>query len=139
MSDALKLFAISILFLLPLAAQEAAPKPEPPAAPTPTRAPEHCFWDRTNLLLFSSVAASRALDYTSTRHFQARGHGEALIPDDVVNNSAGFAALEAAGAATSVGISYILHRTGHHKLERWMSVGHICVAGFGDVRNYLLD
>jgi len=78
------------------------------------------------------------MDYASTRNFQARGRTEALIPDDVVNNSAGFAALEAAGAATSVGISYILHRTGHHKLERWMSIGHICVAGFGDVRNYSL-
>lgn len=148
MSASLRVWLVLLMFSLPLAAQEAGSRAaaiEPPAAPTPTaaparvRAPEHRFWDRTNILLFSGVAATRALDYTSTRHFQARGHEEALIPDDVVNNSAGFAALEAAGAATSVGISYILHRTGHHKLERWMSIGHICVGGFGDVRNYLLD
>jgi hypothetical protein len=82
--------------------------------------------------------ASRALDYTSTRHFQARGDNEVLIPDDVVNNSAGFAALEAAGTATSVGISYIFHRTGHHKMERWMSIGHISVTGVGVVWNYSL-
>jgi hypothetical protein len=141
MSALLKVCAIAILLSLPLAAQDAAAKPEPPAAPipAPARIPQHRFWDRTNTLLFSGVAASRALDYTSTRHFQARGDQEILIPDDVVNNSAGFAALEAAGTAASVGISYIFHRYGHHKMERWVSIVHIGVAGFGDARNYSLD
>ncbi len=103
---------------------------------TPT--PQHRFWDRTNILLFSGVAVFRGLDYASTRNFQARGREEVLLPDDVVNNSAGFAALEVAGAATSVGISYIFHRTGHHKIERWVSIAHIGVTGFGIVRNYSL-
>jgi hypothetical protein len=61
-----------------------------------------------------------------------------LIPDDVVNNSAGFAALEAAGTATSIGIAYIFHRTGHHKMERWMSIGHIGVTMVGVGWNYSL-
>jgi len=103
---------------------------------TPT--PQHRFWDRTNILLFSGVAVFRGLDYASTRNFQARGREEVLLPDDVVNNSAGFPALEVAGAATSVGISYIFHRTGHHKIERWVSIAHIGVTGFGIVRNYSL-
>ena len=81
----------------------------------------------------------RGLDYASTRNFQARGRTEILIPDDVANNSAGFASLEAAGTMTSVGISYILHRTGHHKLERWMSIGHIAVTAVGDAHNYALE
>ena len=68
----------------------------------------------------------------------ARGRTEVLIPDDIVNNNAGFASLEAAGAATSVGISYIFHRTGHHKMERWLSIGHISVTGFGVAWNYSL-
>jgi len=80
----------------------------------------------------------RGLDYASTRNMQARGREEILLPDDVVNNSAGFAALEAAGTAASIGISYWLHRTRHHTLERWISIAHISVAGFGDVRNYCL-
>ena len=101
--------------------------------------PVHRFWDHTNVLLFSGVAAFRGLDYASTRNFQARGREEILLPDDVVNNSAGFASLEATGVATSVGISYLLHRTGHHRLERWLSIGHIGVAGFGVVRNYSLE
>jgi hypothetical protein len=98
----------------------------------------HNFWDRENILLFTGVGVFRGMDYASTRNFQARGRTEILLPDDVVNNSAGFAAVEAAGTALSVGISYALHRTGHHKLERWMSIGHIGVTGFGVVHNYAL-
>ena len=100
--------------------------------------PPHAFWDRTNILLFSGVAVFRGLDYASTRNFLARGREEILIPDDIVNNSAAFASLEAAATLTSVGLSYLLHRTNHHKLERWLSIGHIGVTGFGVVRNYSL-
>jgi len=123
------------------------------AAPTPHATPvwavtaqprkplskQHDFWDRTNRLLFAGIGATRALDYTSTRNFQARGRQEILLPNAVVNNSAGFASLEMAATVSSVGVSYLLHRTGHHKLERWMSIGHMCVTGFGDARNYALE
>jgi len=101
-------------------------------------APVHRFWDRTNVFLFSGVSIFRGLDYASTRNMQARGREEILLPDDVVNNSAGFAGLEAAASATSVGLSYWMHRTGHHKLERWVSIAHIGVTGFGAARNYAL-
>jgi hypothetical protein len=110
--------------------------PEVPAAPKPD-AP-HAFWDRENILLFSGIAATRALDYASTRNFQARGRQEILLPRDVVNNSAAFASIEVAGIAASVGISYWFHRTGHHTLERWFSVVHVAATGFGDARNYAL-
>jgi hypothetical protein len=114
-----------------------------PSSPGAVRSPEpavppHRFWDRTNILLFSGVAVFRGLDYASTRNFQARGRTEILLASDVVNNSAAFAGLEAAGAATSVGLSYWLHRTGHHSMERWLSIGHIAVTGFGVARNYSL-
>jgi hypothetical protein len=99
----------------------------------------HRFWDRENILLFSGVAVFRGLDYASTRNFMARGREEILIPDDIVNNSAAFASLEAAATATSVGLSYLMHRTSHHKLERWVSITHISVTGFGVVRNYSLQ
>jgi len=107
----------------------------PPPKPAP---PNHAFWDRTNILLFSGVAVFRGLDYASTRNFQARGRTEILLARDVVNNSAAFAGVEAAGAATSVGISYIFHRTGHHRMERWLSIGHISVTAFGVGWNYSL-
>lgn len=110
-----------------------------PLSPQSVPAPQqHRFFDRKNILLFSGVAVFRGLDYASTRNMQARGRQEVLLPDDVVNNSAGFASLEAAAAATSVGISYIFHRTGHHKMERWLSIGHVSVTGFGVAWNYSL-
>ncbi len=114
----------------PSATADATPNIKPPA---------HRFWDRENAWLFTGVAVSRALDYTSTRNFLARGRTEVLIPDDVVNSQAGFPALEAAGAATSVGISYIMHHYGHHKLERWVSIVHIGVTTFGAAHNYALE
>jgi len=128
---------LALLLLSSYLVAQDPPEPAPAAVP-PAPQPEHRFWDRTNILLFSGVAVFRGLDYASTRNFQARGRTEILIPDDVVNNSAGFAGLEAASAATSVGISYIFHRTGHHKMERWLSITHISVTGFGVVWNYSL-
>lgn len=121
--------------MLTLSAAAQEPAVAVPAAPVAV----HRFWDGKNVLLFSGIAVFRGLDYASTRNFQARGREEILLPDDVVNNSAAFAGLEAAGAAASVGISYIFHRTGHHKLERWVSIGHIGVTGFGVARNYSLE
>lgn len=135
------LLTISLL-ATPLAAAQQTGEPTADQVPATAAAslgtPTHAFWDRTNILLFSGVAVFRGLDYASTRNFLARGRDEILIPDDIVNNSAGFASLEAAGTLTSVGLSYLLHRTGHHKLERWLSIGHIGVTGFGVVRNYSL-
>ena len=140
----------AVLCAFPAAAQQAStldatppvssvssPAELEPSAPVSSRT--HAFWDRKNVLLFSGIAVVRGMDYASTRNFQARGRQEILLPDAVVDNSAGFASLEAAGTMTSVGISYILHRTGHHKLERWMSIGHIGVTTFGDIRNYCLE
>src|SRR5580704_160722 len=138
---------IAAIFLFGLLATLAAGQSglqDPPLAPAqavelPQPAPSHRFWDRTNIILFSGIAIFRGLDYASTRNFQARGRQEILLPDDVVNDSAGFAALEAAGTVASVGLSYWMHRVGHHKLERWISITHIGVTGFGVVRNYSLE
>jgi hypothetical protein len=141
---------VLLLLMSLLAAQSGAaqqseqPGPNPistttPLPDAPSEKPPHAFWDRTNILLFSGVAVFRGLDYASTRNFLARGREEVLIPDDIVNNSAAFASLEAAATLTSVGLSYLLHRTRHHKLERWLSIGHIGVTGFGVVRNYSLE
>jgi hypothetical protein len=132
----MKVLAALLLLSSALVAQssDGATSTTVPAAP----ASQHRFWDRENILLFSGVAVFRGLDYASTKNFERRGRQEVLIPDDIVNNSAGFASLEAAGAATSIGISYIFHRTGHHKMERWLSIGHIGVTAFGVAWNYSL-
>jgi hypothetical protein len=125
--------AVAELHLRPVSALPLSVLP-----PSPVSGNRHAFWDRNNRVLFAGVGLMRALDYASTRNMQARGREEILLPDDVVNNPAGFAALEAAGTATSIGVSYLMHRTGHHNIERWVSLVHIGVAGFGTARNYAL-
>ncbi len=98
----------------------------------------HRFWDKTNDWLFAGVAASRTLDYFSTLNMRRRGRQEILLTNDAVDNHAAFAAIEAAGTGVSIGASYLFHRYGHHKLERWVSVVHIGLATTGSVRNYCL-
>src|ERR1044071_9221379 len=100
-------------------ADSSSTEPPSPGATKDTPPPTHKFWDRENAWLFTGVAASRALDYTSTKNMLGRGREELLIPDDVVYSKAGFPALEAAGAGTSVGISYTFHPYHPHKMEAW--------------------
>jgi len=98
----------------------------------------HRFWDTENILLFAGVGAARGLDYASTLNIRRRGINEALLNNETVDNHAAFAAIEAATTAASVGLSYIFHATGHHRLERWTSYVHIGVTVAGAARNYAL-
>jgi len=111
------------------------------SAPTPKASSvkgERRFWDETNDWLFAGVAASRTLDYFSTLNMRRRGRQEILLTNEVVDNHAAFAVIEAAGTATSIGVSYLFHHYGHHKLERWTSIVHIGLTTGGAVRNYSL-
>jgi hypothetical protein len=127
------------------------PAEEPPAALTPsgtTRPPRqtrsrleesnHRFWDRPNAALFAGVGAARALDYASSQHFRAQGINERLLSNRIVDNKPLFVSLEVAGTFASIGVAYLFHRSGHHKLERWTSILHIGVGVGGAARNYAL-
>jgi hypothetical protein len=104
----------------------------------PVGKPQHRFWDKENDWLFAGIGASRTLDYFSTLNMRRRGRQEILLTNDVVDNHAAFASIEAAATATSIGASYLFHRYGHHKLERWTSIIHIGLTTTGAVRNYCL-
>jgi hypothetical protein len=132
---------------LSLAQAPAGPKPDAPAAVSPNASgkrpevrskEEHRFWDKENGWLFAGVGASRTLDYYSTLNFRRRGRQEILLTNDVVDNHAAFATIEAAGTGVSIGIAYLFHHYDHHRLERWTSIVHIGVATGGAVRNYCL-
>lgn len=99
---------------------------------------EHRFWDKENDWLFAGVGASRTLDYFSTLNMRRRGRQEIFLTNDVVDNHAAFAVIEASGTGVSIGAAYLFHRYGHHKLERWTSIVHIGLATSGSVRNYCL-
>ncbi len=92
----------------------------------------------TNDLLFAGVGASRTLDYFSTLNMRRRGRDEIFLTNDVVDNHAAFAVIEAAGTGASIGLSYLFHHYGHHRLERATSIVHIGLATTGAVRNYCL-
>jgi hypothetical protein len=98
----------------------------------------HPFWAKENIVLFAGVGAGRALDYASTRHFRDRGVNEWLLTNNIVDNKPLFAGIEVAGVAASIGVSYLFHRSGHHKLERWVSIVHIGAGIGGSAWNYTL-
>jgi hypothetical protein len=64
------------------------------------------------------------LDYASTRHLRDQGDNEWLLSNSIVDNRPLFVGIELAGTAASIGVSYLFHRTGHHTLERWVSIAH---------------
>jgi hypothetical protein len=102
------------------------------------RSAEHAFWDKPNLALFTGIGGSRMFDYASTRHFRRRGLNEILLTNEIVDDKPLFIGIELAGTAASIGASAWLHRHGHHKLERWLSIAHIGITTFGAVRNFNL-
>ena len=110
----------------------------PEASQNTIRAVEYRFWDKENDLLFAGVAAMRTADYFSTLNMRRRGRQEIFLTNEAVDNHAGFAFIEAGATSVSIGASYLFHRYGHHKLERWTSIVHIGLAGTGAVRNYSL-
>jgi hypothetical protein len=125
----------------PATEAQAPPEAVVPAAernPTKKPAQEHRFWDKKNDWLFAGVGAARTLDYFSTLNLRRRGDQEILVTNDLVDNHAAFAVVEAAGTGVSIGASYLFHHYGHHKLERWTSIVHFGLATSGAVRNYSL-
>ena len=130
----------------PLYSQEPSQAPDnigesakqPPSSKTTAPPFDHRFWDKENDLLFAGVAAARTLDYFSTLNMRRRGRQEIFLTNEAVDNHAGFAFIEAGATGVSIGASYLFHRYGHHKLERWTSTVHIGLATTGAVRNYSL-
>jgi len=117
----------------------AAPAPEftatPPAAVRPVFGPvtsntpgaeEHKFWDRSNRILLSAAAVMNGADFAVTRANLKSG-GQELNPMVRVfgRSTAGLAVNFAGETAGVVGLSYLFHKTGHHRLERMVSLVNV--------------
>jgi hypothetical protein len=106
------------------------PAPAPTVMPTPMTLPEapvrHRFWDGENSLLFATSAAFSAADFVVTRD-NLRSGGRELNPITswFSGSTAGLAVNFAGETAGVVGLSYFFHKTGHHKLERAVSMLNI--------------
>jgi hypothetical protein len=95
-------------------------------ATLPQTSDNHRFWDRDNSLLFATSAAFSAADFVVTRD-NLRSGGQELNPVVSVfgHSSAGLAMNFAGETVGVVGLSYFFHKTGHHKLERAVSMLNI--------------
>ncbi len=119
------------------------PSVEPPDAPTAAIEPapafvarptvtsfgergEHKFFDRGNCALFVATAAFSGADFAVTRANLQNG-GQELNPMVRIfgRSSAGLAVNFAGQALGVVGVSYLFHKTGHHKMERLVSIVNI--------------
>jgi hypothetical protein len=89
-------------------------------------ASNHRFWDRENSFLFATSAAFSAADFVITRN-NLRNGGQELNPVTrlFAGSTAGLAVNFAGESVGVVGLSYFLHKTGHHKLERAVSMLNI--------------
>lgn len=116
---------VSIALLHP-DAMEPAPmvqSVQPTALP---EAPSHRFWDRENSVLFAANAAFSAADFVVTKDNLREG-GQELNPVTRVfsGSTAGLAVNFAGETAGVVALSYLFHKTGHHKMERAISMLNI--------------
>jgi hypothetical protein len=81
---------------------------------------KHNFWDAANQTLFASHAVLEGLDFGITHHNLSRG-GRELNPMAKTlceSGTAGQLVFFGGRMASVVAISYLLHKTGHHTLER---------------------
>ena len=107
-------------------------EPIPMVQPVQTKTPrvegfgDHRFWDRENSLLFATSAAFSAADFVVTKD-NLRGGGRELNPTVSVfgTSSTGLAMNFAGETVGVVGLSYFFHKTGHHKLERAVTMLNI--------------
>jgi len=85
-----------------------------PESPTP-----HRFLDTRNRALFAAVVGFCAADFAVTRVNLKDGGVELNPVTRVFSGSTAGLALNFVGETAGViGLSYLFHRTGHHKLER---------------------
>lgn len=83
---------------------------------------EHRFWDRENRTLFAMNAALAGADFAVTRR-NLDHNGKELNPLTSLLSSStpGLAANFAMETGGVVGVSYLFHKSGHHRLERMTS------------------
>jgi hypothetical protein len=101
------------------------------AASLPQAPSEHKFWDKENTALFITVAAFSTADFVVTRD-NLRSGGRELNPltRPFAGSTAALAVNFAGETAGVMGVSYVFHKTGHHKLERLTPIVNFGISAF---------
>lgn len=121
---------------LPDAPSELVSPAPPPVAITPLTASvsviaplpaeQHKFWDRQNSVLLLTAAALNGADFAITRaNLQSGGQELNPVVRMFGRSTAGLAANFVGETVGVVSMSYFFHKTGHHKLERAVSLVNI--------------
>lgn|SRR5208282_2286096 len=107
----------------PAPMQPAASRPVAAMFTTTSTPGEHRFWDRENAALFAGSAALSTADFLVTRaNLQSGGRELNPVVRIFGRSSAGLAVNFAGETAGVIAMTYFFHRTGHHRLERVVSV-----------------
>jgi hypothetical protein len=113
-----------------------AMEPMRPAVPFENKplpeAPSHRrFWDRENTALFAATVATSAADFVVTRNnLQAGGQELNPVARIFSGSTAGLAVNFAGETAGVTGLSYLFHKTGHHRLERIAPMINMAASGY---------
>lgn len=98
----------------------------PLVAKSPSVVAEHKFWDTPNRALFVAAAALNGADFAVTRANLQNGGQELNPVVRIFGRSTPGLALNFAGETVAVvSMSYLFHKTGHHRLERVVSAVNI--------------
>ena len=86
----------------------------------------HKFWDKQNKFLFIAASAGAAADFAVTRaNLQSGGRELNPLVRPFGRSSAGLAMNFAGETVGVMSVSYFFHKTGHHKVERAVSMVNI--------------
>ena len=104
------------------------------------RLPEapHKFWDRKNKALFLIHAGVETTDFAITHHNLANG-GREMNPlgrSLCQSGTAGQVTFFAARTLGTLGVSYLFHRTNHHRLERATTMFMISDSAYGTAYSF---
>lgn len=86
-------------------------------------APSHSFLNQTSISIFAADGLSKALDgFTTSRAISNGATERNPIARPFVQGTAGQAVFFGLSWAGDLGLAYILHKTGHHKLEKILPI-----------------
>jgi len=97
--------------------------------PAPVGKSAHRFWNRENRILFAANGALAAADFYTTRRNLVK-NGKELNPVTRVfaANTPALASNFALETGGVIAISYLFHKSGHHKLEHLTSYVNVAVS-----------
>ncbi len=104
----------------------------------PNSPSQHKLFDRQNSIAFGTLAALVAADSVTTQRLTNSGRAREANPiwrPMVRQGWPGQMAASGLGFGSAVGVAYALHKTGHHKLERWANWLAVSLEGANDARN----